>query len=278
MSPHVVDHPGQSEFDHFVLTRFNVRVGLGGLGVNSDWLAARIALFERYCRPAMRAQTCSNFTWLVFVDADTPSEQKRRIESLLKPTVPVYVDGPFSVATVQAAVLANRRRGRQFVITTRLDNDDAVSCGFIADVQRRFVRQPFAFVNPTYGYELANGRLYWRADPANPFVSLIERCGKSSPETALLCAHEQVRLSGPVEQMKGKPKWLQVVHEHNLVNTRRGIRVPLRKLGSDFELDLDLDENPLACRLERLVTAGHLAARTCTKTRKLKKVLRVARG
>ena len=191
--------------------------------------------------------------------------------------MPVYVDGEFGVATAQEAVLAGRDTSRQFVITTRLDNDDAVSCGFIADVRRRFARQQFAFVNPTYGFELSNGRLYWRADPANPFVSLIERCGTARPETVLMCAHERVGQAGPVEQMRDRPEWLQLVHGQNIANKRRGIRVPLASLGGDFPLKLDWPESRLGCRFEQLTSAGHLAVRTITDSRKLKRALTAVR-
>ena len=265
----------ESEFDHFVLTRFNVRVGLGTPGLQRGWLSRRIELFERYCLPAVGSQDCQAFRWLVFVDAETPLEQKRTIESLLGPDAPVYVEGELTVRTIQEAVAQRRTPGRQYVITTRLDNDDAVSRTFIGRIQGRFARQPLAFVNLAAGFELADRRVYWRSDPSNPFISLIEECATGLPRTAMICEHEKAGELAPIIQVRREPAWLQVVHDQNIVNRRRGIRVSADRLKKGFALDLELRDGPLSLRLEQLTTACGLLLRTVSSKRKLKKLLRL---
>jgi hypothetical protein len=61
-------------FHHFVLTRFNVKIGLGGgesVAPNLEWLVHRFDLFDKFCFPSVRNQSNLNFKWLVFFDVDT---------------------------------------------------------------------------------------------------------------------------------------------------------------------------------------------------------------
>jgi hypothetical protein len=57
---------------HFVLTRFNVRMPIYQ-HPDESWLPERVRLFEQYCLPSFEAQTNTNFTWLIFADAQSPS-------------------------------------------------------------------------------------------------------------------------------------------------------------------------------------------------------------
>jgi hypothetical protein len=71
-----------ASFEHFVLTRFNVRESADktDLVLNPVWLQFRFDLFERFCWPSVRAQTTGAFTWLVFFDKDTPEPFRARTE------------------------------------------------------------------------------------------------------------------------------------------------------------------------------------------------------
>ena len=61
------------------------------------------------------------------------------------------------------------------LITSRLDNDDAIARDFVEMVQNCFTKQEVEFINFTYGAQYSDGRMFARLDPSNAFISLIER-------------------------------------------------------------------------------------------------------
>lgn len=64
-----------SWFDHFILTRFNVRVPGWARQTDDDWLRNRISLFERYCVTSVANKTSKEFRWLVFFDVSTQTHR-----------------------------------------------------------------------------------------------------------------------------------------------------------------------------------------------------------
>ena len=123
----------------------------------------------------------------------------------------------------------------EYLITTRIDNDDAVSQDFVEAVQSRFGRQRFGFVNLTRGYVhalrthpvLALLRVVGLADSpttirthqgSNPFISLIEKRNDDGFRTVLMDTHWRLGEYGPIEQVTDEYYWIQVVHDRNVVN------------------------------------------------------------
>jgi hypothetical protein len=231
-------------FTHIVLTRFNVRVNYSAsrTGIDPDWLAHRFQLFEQFCYPSMRSQVNQNFKWLVFFDSETPIAFKQKIAGYAEwhHFIPVYVDGEFTSALNRTTVLAHLPQDTEFLITTRLDNDDAVSRDFIEVIQANFWHQSLEFINLTNGYVWSDGRLYSFQYLKNPFMSLIERIQQRSLDgfkTVLCGEHTQLAAIGAIKQVKTVPTWLQVVHGKNVSNRIRGVREPVQKLGERFFID-----------------------------------------
>jgi hypothetical protein len=88
-------------FEHFIVTRFNLplfKAKVDGKVVGNldeTWLAGRFDLFERYCLPSVKGQTCQDFRWIVLFDAATPEHFKKRIETLKAEydrLIPCFVD------------------------------------------------------------------------------------------------------------------------------------------------------------------------------------------
>lgn len=125
---------------HVLLTRFNLKIAYGSRDVNdADWLRARFKLFERFCLPSVMRQTEKCFSWLVFFDTAIPSEFRARITDLQINgyLVPVYLD-EYCLDSVCAAVRRQVPESCQFVITTRVDNDDVLSRDFVERIQADF--------------------------------------------------------------------------------------------------------------------------------------------
>ena len=144
---------------------------------------------------------------------------------------PVYFCSVFDLAMVQA-VASEMARGFSHLITTRLDNDDAICGTFVDTVQRRFSGQDFQFLNFTNGYIWKEGLLYPARHFSNPFVSLVERAEKCS--TVYCRNHVELDHVGPIEQVTDPAAWLQVVGGRNLSNDAWGITEEPRDLHEQF--------------------------------------------
>ena len=166
-------------FEHFLLTAFNLDFNLKprDLILGEKYLEKRFDLFENICLPSVASQSCKNFKWLVFFDSETPTKFKERIKKLQQQQnfIAVYAQSPVSEAIWQNTIQEHLAQDTQFVITSNLDNDDAVSKNFIALVQNSFSSQDFEFINFPFGYLLREDGLFLREYLSSPFLSLIER-------------------------------------------------------------------------------------------------------
>ena len=229
------------QFEHFVLTRFNVRTNYGKskIGLDPDWLSHRFKLFENFCYPSVQAQSNQNFKWLVYFDSDTPEEFKNKILEYSKwqNFIPIYINCQFTHELNKKNILKHLTGSAEYLITTRLDNDDGVSKEFIQVIQDNFQEQKFELINLTYGYVWSDFKLYSFKYLNNPFMSLIEKINSQNIDSfnTILCGeHTQLSSMGAIKQVKTKPAWIQVVHGKNVSNRIRGIRQPIKKLSENF--------------------------------------------
>ncbi|HEY9825634.1 MAG TPA: glycosyltransferase [Stenomitos sp.] len=235
---------------HFLLTRFNVRVNYSveRIGINPDWLFHRFKLFEQYCYPSVLAQTNSDFKWLVYFDADTPQSFKEKISNYAKweNFLPIYLDTEFSDQINQKIIADLVSQETDYVITTRMDNDDAISKDFIAMIQANIQENDYEFISFENGYVLNGERLYAFKYLNNPFMSLVERVNSSSNtqvQTILCGEHSQISKQAAIRSIRMSPVWLQVVHGRNVSNRTRGIRQPIHQL-LDNRFVIDTTELP----------------------------------
>jgi hypothetical protein len=208
---------------HLLLTRFNVphpdyaRDKRGAATGTPAWLAHRFELFERFCLPSVRGQRPTDFAWLVAFDAATPAPLRGRIDGyralpVLRPIFAAHFD------ELPDRVRAEVPEDVEFLISSRLDNDDALARDALWRVRREFREQALEFLNPRVGYILSRGRVHRATCPSNPFLSLIERRGARPWLTAWGVAHDRARDAGPVRDLGPPAYWLQTVHERNLKN------------------------------------------------------------
>ena len=212
----------------FVLTKFNLRIAertpswafdKNGKQIDRDeWLQHRFELFEQYCLPSMAAQTNKDFTWLLYFDSETDQQYIDRIERA-KQICPqinvVFLDGPHGV---QDTVLGMVDEDTDVLITTRFDNDDAFHEEALEIIRAQLDPEvgPLC-VNLRYGILLSNGEAQVEARKYNSFASLIE-FRKSGPFRAIRGRHGKIYKLAKVKQVGGKPLWLRVIHDRNLVN------------------------------------------------------------
>ena len=239
-------------FRHVLLTRFNARRPESTARPDAAWLRDRWRLFETYCLPSIARQTCKDFSWLVFFDAATDSSWRDRIEATASSAGfrPVFLDEPFTGRAAATAISAAGLDDSPFLITSRVDNDDALAPHFIGTVQHAFRPRDLEFVNLPLGYQLSERRVYLRPYLASSFASLVERVTDDPLRTVHFTEHHLIGRHA-LRQVWSPPAWLQVVHGDNLANEVRGIPVAGAGAATRFELDDVIVSSPsLRTRLE----------------------------
>ncbi len=231
-------------FTHLILTRFNLkRLEADPLG--QDWWERRFDLFERFCYPALRAQSNDNFKWLVFFDADTPEKFRTRIReySRWKNFIPIYTRSeiffgfhfPSELRPLIIPYIGDRCK---FLVTSRVDNDDAIHKDYVQMVHDQFNEQNLEAINFLYGWQFYKGKLILCKLASNPFISLIEKYEENSFRTVYVRGHGMLSQVCPVRNIenKNRPAWMQVIHQDNRVNRRKpGLRHKSEELKNGFE-------------------------------------------
>ncbi len=221
--------------DHVLLTRFNLpsRGYESLVRAKHGWLRERLELFEAYCLPSVRSQSCRPSCWIIYFDPDSPAWLMDRVRVLSADGlfIPVLRAEVSSTQLIEDIETALGRRG-EFLLTTNLDNDDGLATDFIERLRS---------VAPTSGARaiyLVNGLIrthdstYVRTDEDNAFCSVLSPW--ADPRTCWADWHNRLRRAMPVVHLHGDPAWLQVVHESNVSNRVHGRRVPPANYASHF--------------------------------------------
>ncbi len=248
---------------HVVMTRFNVRVAAGAPAPGEAWLRDRIHWFERFTLPSMLAQTVPPDAWILFCDADSPDWL---IERLPDCATIWRVSGVFTPSVAAEAVSAFGRP----LITTRLDNDDAIATDYLEAVRREAPAE--GFINFLHGLQLSGDRLYRRSDPSNAFLS---RCEQHHAESVFADPHRSIIERHHVRQVKTVPMWLQVIHGRNWANEAIGIRTSCTNLRR-FAVDANVTDRGIGG--DRVRSTVRLASRVVRRPHRLVWAFRVLRG
>ncbi len=235
---------------HYLITPWNVDM------LNLEWLKARQKLFEKFTLPSVMSQTNTNFEWVLISDAHTPDEFKAVLDAY--PATVMYVDidhpGLRRARTDQGRGIRLEEAIREplkeylkdvdadYIITSRLDNDDAIATDHIDKIQRhakllKGKGMPF-WLNLQRGLKWCGGNVYPIGALHNPFVSMVEEQGDML--TAYRCCHKVIFKHGRVEQVReGNPTWMQVIHGANLVNKLMRYRgeKPFDTVSGEFNID-----------------------------------------
>lgn len=222
----------QKDLQHFILTRFNLLLwnkDKENRKVRSkEWLEHRFLLFEKYCLPSIKSQTCQDFEWIVLFDSMTPDCFKERIEGYLRECpqmIPIYVkpeNGRCFAEIFRSEIV--KRLCAQRVVSTYLDNDDALNVVFVEDIQRRaalLIDKTFVFYDDGYQLYIDYNYVMRIHYPKNHFVSVVEDGNPSKVRGVYgYGSHYYInKLEGvKLEHIKSQPMWCEVIHEKNMQN------------------------------------------------------------
>lgn len=136
---------------HVVITRFSYRhttmaAGLNGVLVSllrrdplqPQRLAFRYSLFELTCLPSLLGQTEQNFDWFIVVDRDLPPEWHERLQTLVggRARTHLHVYDPAEDLTGTQWLMPHAPPRASRLLTTILDDDDALPADFVEKMQR----------------------------------------------------------------------------------------------------------------------------------------------
>lgn len=140
------------DMEHLILTRFNLAmkfrcdrrfdsdVPIEKPWLNTEYLGKRFDIFEKYTFPSFENQKNKEFKWIVMFHADTPSDFKERIdglESRMEQFIPVFLtDNECKKNRKWLQEYIHKNYEGKKIITTRMDNDDAVHDTFVEHIQR----------------------------------------------------------------------------------------------------------------------------------------------
>jgi len=223
-------------FCHFIITRFNVKVGLwetdkkGNQTKTDVWLKNRFELFEKYCLPSIVGQTNKNFTWLVLFDRVSMENYMHKIEAYKTACLqfhPCFFDEltqdelTKKLIAFISPILTDKYK---YLITTRLDNDDAIHIEMIDSVQSCFPKEN-CFINfPCgYQYDTLHDRTYLLNYNNNHFTTRVEKINENF-YTVMQYNHTKIDQFSTVYNVITNdvtPAWVETIHEKNIFNIVR---------------------------------------------------------
>lgn len=221
--------------DHAFITRFNVptpgRESL--IRAREGWLRQRVELFDTFCLPSVIDQSNRNFRWLVYFDPESPEWfmdwiRKHESRGSFHPLFRISISNNDLVADLRSITGGHG----DVLMTTNLDNDDALAIDFVERLQAAIQGSTRTAIYFQHGAILRSSKLYLRRDRHNAFCTVAEPW--KHPVTAWNDWHNRLVLSMPATILGGNPAWLQVVHGSNVSNAVHGTLTRPRSLSGSF--------------------------------------------
>lgn len=226
----------ESKFTHFLITRYNVRLdewekdARGQPTLHDDWMAHRFELFSRYCFPSVVAQSEKNFSWLIYLESTTTPIHLQQITALVSPFPFIQirlVNGYFGCMEDIDQCMTSTTA--EFVITSRMDNDDAIGVDYIRTIQNHFtpVDKNLIILLHGYGYnpiQHVASRLHHIAH--NPFGSFIEKRKIDGGHISVRGFPHGNPPAGTTQiEVRTQYAWLRIFHDRNVLSKPFGYPV-----------------------------------------------------
>lgn len=223
-------------YRHFILTRFNL--ALWSKDKNNrdtrtaEWLEQRFQLFETFCLPSVSNQSEKGFKWIVLFGSDTPDSYREKIDQYAaqcKMFVPYFISplkGRF-FASIFKNIVASLSEEGDTIVTTYLDNDDALHKDYAKEVKRLSAQaEDKTFISFVYGLQyFTRWGIATRVKYSNNhFISLVEKHrGDEGIRTVFgygsriyVGKHEGTHTLYVDDPRQ--PKWAEIIHDTNMGN------------------------------------------------------------
>ena len=213
---------------HLVITRFNCGY-LKRVNEPEIWLKHRIELFSNFLLPSLVNQTNKNFDFVLLIEHETPILEILKIKKLCET---IQCNNVFFLECESEGELCEfykniKKQGKVRLITTRIDNDDAVSIHFINIINEKAAgnnNKIFA-INFDFGYVVNIKKtppmFYFLKHISNSFITLVET--DVDEFKGVYCfMHFEIEKKFNTIHISDKVNWLQIVHKENIANKVRG--------------------------------------------------------
>jgi hypothetical protein len=223
----------ESSFKHYLITRYNVPLTgwekdkHGNSTRDAAWLSHRYLLFNTYCLPGVLAQSNKNFEWLIYLDEDTPTLHLTMLQTLVMPYR--FISLRLTRGYVECLADINQtlqQAGAAFVITSRLDNDDALGLDYIRTVQHAFQPTHGLLINILHGHGYDRTRhvaVRLRHIRKNSFMSLVEHCHPEGNHISIRgFPHDEPPKHFTIMNVSHAHGWFKLFHDRNLTSEAFG--------------------------------------------------------
>lgn len=189
----------KQKFKHVLITRFNYPEDYAKFD-------ERMNLFKKYTLPNVQNQTNMDFEWIIFSDKELEIDFKNKF---------------FVNLTKYKQYKEELEQEYEYIIETRLDNDDVISLDFINKIQDYFnefieYQDNFVIEPRGYRYDARNDTFYedkfYNPTFSSPFLSLVSKLG--SKKYVFDYVHGQMCREYPTYFIKERG-WVQIIHSTN---------------------------------------------------------------
>jgi len=214
---------------HLILTKFNIPMFKNKDGASEKWMKDRFKIFNAACYPSITNQINQNFQWLVFFDPKTKPRWRDKIKEYKRIT-PIFCDWKDRYKEI-----SKKTEGYDHLITTRLDNDDALEERSIEAIQREFKSQKYQYLNFRKVLITNGKKIKLSNEPSNPFITLIE----TRPfKTVWYLQHGQIKRERATKQIENMYMGLRIIHQDNVSNQFIGkmLNIDIKETLSKFNI------------------------------------------
>lgn len=208
------------KFEHLILCRYNC--GLYSSNIYkvknpNDWMDNRIVKFINLLK-SLKNQVCKNYKLYIFIDEKTPEYQ---IDILLNKINDFLEESKFEITTGHPIkYIQDLDLDSEYIITSRIDNDDEYTPNFIKSIQDCFNEEEEVLDVIGIQLDVINSKKYTsgRSIPNSPFVSLVEKNIK--PIKTVFCkqhSHMPKFFKNRFVDNK-EPLYIQNIHDNNIMN------------------------------------------------------------
>lgn len=250
------------KFNHFLITMFNLK-GISSELSHKDWECwnmYRFDFFQKYTLPSVLNQSNKNFKWLIYFDASTPKNilEKIKLLNIISFIHIKFEDGIDSFMSNYSNTIKSYINDKsQWVITSRMDSDDALHKDVIKTIQQNFFPKNGQIISFASGYtfdiKLKKMSHYYYFK--SPFLSIIEKIDSKHFKGIYYYGHTkwpgiEFSIIREIKVMLGKrrilkpiylidkPYWVQFIHNNVSNSYYRGLPVIKTINLKDFALEI----------------------------------------
>jgi hypothetical protein len=204
-------------YKHYIFTRFNYPSDYG-------YLNKRLDIFNKITFPSFLNQTNKNFTWLISVNPI----HKDLFNSFLDRGINIQIIEEVEPSPFLSFL--NKESQVNYLITSRIDNDDAIHKDYIQTIHESFSQDQSTRIIDGNGYRLLenNEQYYFNCyHPKfiSPFSTLIYKDPQypiDSSSTIFASMHTQLHHKFSKIEFIPNRNWIQYIHDSNISNKGRG--------------------------------------------------------